>query len=180
MSRYSDDERAAILEAARRNIKNGDEELKDEPLVNPLTERRRDPGDGEDALERWRRLRQRSEELPREKRPLVYKSYAPAPTQKMDAETSAAWNAWVDERIAAAIAQERAFVMEVMGQSLGEHVARVAKGVHKDFEEAVRQVRLEIAQTRSSLDVLIKTFRADAAKLIDAADGPSVIKQRIN
>jgi hypothetical protein len=141
MSRYTDEERAAIIEATRANIKKK-RELPDQALAADV---------GEDALEHWRRS------MPQPERPgrgsaAPPRKAAPAPTttapevQTMDKETENRWNEWLDARVAAAIAAERAHwekqlhdVHIGMIELMGEVLEKSLSGTERLIENGVRQ-----------------------------------------
>src|SRR5262245_36029346 len=53
----------------------------------------------------------------------------PKPEPQLDTDHSRAWNAWCDERIAAAIAVEREFLLMVVGEGIGELLEQQRKSM---------------------------------------------------
>jgi hypothetical protein len=80
----------------------------------------------EDAFERWERLKPKPEE----------------PKPPRDLDTPIDW----DARIAAAIAAEREFMVEVIGAALGEYADQLVDEIEKKIAEQVDQLRAEIAE----------------------------------
>ena len=76
---------------------------------------------------------------------LIYKTYEPPAQQQLnttlDAETQAAWDAWVDTKIENALTEFAA--------TLGEAVGRTDADTRERFEKQIGKLRAEIEVLRS-------------------------------
>ena len=129
-------------------------------------ERNRD-NDREDALEHWDRLKQQSEE-------------PKADRTDDDAQHAQQWMAWVDQQIAARIAAERAFMLEVIGTSLAEYVHRSNKKAKGELDDVIRLLRIEIAEQNGVLAELRRSLAAESAKIIDLPGSPLRPRSNVN
>src|SRR5262249_106193 len=147
-----------IIRTARETLARLDEKER----VDRWNERNRDDG-REDALEHWDRLKQRSEE------PKLNRRHADDLT---DAQRAEAWQAWVDQQIAARIAAEREFMLQVIGEALAEYVHRSNKKAKGELDDVIRPLRIEIAEQNGVLAELRRSLAAENAKIIDLPGSP--------
>jgi hypothetical protein len=150
MSKYSPEEREAILRQAREHVANR------EPLSDAA---------------RFRKLERILDEQQRERAPIIRKvhddSREPEPVPE---QTNPDWWTLIDQRIEQRInerlAEEREFLLEVMGQSLGEFVADMAEQQEKSSKlkaEDVRALRIDLADTRAAFQENIREMREAVA-----------------
>ena len=103
-----------------------------------------------DADERERERRAAERELRREARRdrLIRKRYEGA---QPAAATRAGddWNAWCDARIDARLEEERTMVMDIVGECLGELLAKERDATMAALRDQVRELKVEIAELRS-------------------------------
>jgi len=64
------------------------------------------------------------------------------------------WSSVIDQRIAA----EHAFMMEVIGQAIGELREQIEESVRKEFEEQLRQARVDACEAKIRLAELRISF----------------------
>jgi CHASE3 domain sensor protein len=73
-----------------------------------------------------------------------------------------AWNRWADERIQAALIEQQRFLLAIVAEALGEHVAKKCNAVKRELaEELQRRLRNEFAEAQ-----------ADRAKPLDRPQLP--------
>jgi hypothetical protein len=138
MSRYSDDEKAAVRRRSR-------ELLAWEPREPAAEERAAiDFPPLEDPVERWRReadeATARRASLQAEQRGRE-REEREAAMARSKAESDADWNAWAQGHIE----RERAFMTDVVGEALAE----VRKELRDEFAEQIRELRAELTKQRS-------------------------------
>src|SRR5437762_982047 len=109
MSKFSDEERAAIMETARRNIaarpaieRDLARRLMEAPVEDPVAKYRREADELEASRERARRVEERSQP----ERELRHSQ----PIEREPASDWSAWNRWCDQRIQTALEAEREFL----------------------------------------------------------------------
>jgi hypothetical protein len=120
--------------------------------------RRLIPACADDAVERWaadaekreRERRAAERELRREDRRdrLIRRRYEraqPAPAVCAGDD----WNTWCDTRIDARLEEERAMVMDIVGECLGELLAKERDATTAALRDQVRELKTEIAELRS-------------------------------
>src|SRR5262245_17351091 len=78
-----------------------------------------------------------------------------------------AWNDWCDERIKAALTQERRFLLDVTASALGEHVAKASKAMKRELADEMRLVRTELAEAKSTISELRSFLAADRSTPLD-------------
>lgn len=126
----------------------------------------------EDSMTRWRREARESDR--REAR-------ARAARVRAEAATSAApdWR----EYIAAEIAAERAFLIEVVGTAVGELRAELEQTAQKQLDDQLRPLRCELAELRianAELRITIAKLREHAISSPGVADVASSARGRVN
>jgi hypothetical protein len=148
-SRFTDDPHGPILVA-------------DGATLARLFERRMaellPPSPPQDAMVRWDSMRPGSEPPPRER--------------KLDTAPAASVD-W-DARIRAAIAEERAFLVEAIGSALAEMLDTERKEANAELSDEVRRLRIELAETQTTLSELRQLIASDRAKIVEDLPNPLV------
>jgi hypothetical protein len=159
----TDEEREQILREARenmrlRNFPDAANVYSEPPRRSETTERRE-----------WRTPEPQPE--PPKRKPELNTDVA------RQAQSDASWNAWADAKIADAVAAERALVLEVVGQAVGEML-------EQEREEQKRALRLEASDLKLELTQL-RTLLAEYRALFvtgdrSALDLPNPLAKRVN
>lgn len=97
-------------------------------------------------------------------------------TSPRDADWTA-WNRWCDSRIQAALTEQRKFLLAVLAEAIGEHVAKERKAVKREFTDELRQLRIELAGTQIILGELRAVLAAERNTPLDL---PSPLRARLN
>jgi hypothetical protein len=144
MSKFSDEEREAILQQSFETL-----ERLDETLAQPAQK-----GQLEDRLERWKREGDEIEErrAAQRDRRLGAKTKAVRKASTMDAETQAKWDAWLKAHVTRALADRDELWREVHAEVLvKERKATDAKLVklRNDFEHRLDALRAELTKERA-------------------------------
>ncbi|WP_369725154.1 hypothetical protein AB8Z38_11575 [Bradyrhizobium sp. LLZ17] len=118
----------------------------------------------EDRVERWKR--EAEEQTAREQRTVRERRRSerraePAPVN------------W-DLRIADAIAEERRFLIEVVGQAVGELREQIETSMRKEFEEQLRQTQVDAAEAKIMLGELRISFAELREQLSGADQGKTI------
>jgi hypothetical protein len=97
----------------------------------------------------------------------------PEPEQKRTLDTAprepdwSAWNDWCDSRIEAKLAGQRRFLLEVVGEALGEYVASERKIMKRELADELRQLRIELAETQATVRELRSVLASDRRTPLD-------------
>jgi CHASE3 domain sensor protein len=87
-----------------------------------------------------------------------------------------AWNRWCDLRIRAALTEQRKFLLAVVAEALGEHVAQERKAVKRELADELRRLRIELAETQTTISELRSVLAAERGPI----DMPSPLRARLN
>jgi hypothetical protein len=111
---------------------------------------------------------------------LVYKTHAasapaipeaPLVVKSMPADASAGWDAWLRSHLD----NERRLMVEIVGQALGELIAKRRKEARAELQAEVNRLNREVEQLRDLIIELRRDLRADRAQIIDL---PSPLQPR--
>jgi hypothetical protein len=75
-----------------------------------------------------------------------------------------AWNAWCDQRIAAAVARERAEMIPIIGEAIGKLLDVEADRHKSELSEKISELRLEVAKLHTVLAEVRIGSAAEAAR----------------
>jgi hypothetical protein len=126
----------------------------------------------DDAAERERRKNfiQRIRRDMTEHECLIYKTTS-APSAPID--NTAAWTEWMDQRIADAVAQERALIIEACGTAIGEMLSEQRAKHRNELAEEVRKLWAIITELQGTMRALDRTIAHTAV-----TDMPSPLQPR--
>jgi hypothetical protein len=130
-----DEERKRILREARENVR-----LRDFPHAANVHHADPPPRVSKELRREWRR--------PEPEQPKPELDTNPELGRQA---TWDAWNAWCDQRIAAAIAAERAFMVEVVGAAIGQMLDEESEEHKRALSLEVRELKIEIAKLQCAL-----------------------------
>jgi hypothetical protein len=86
-----------------------------------------------------------------------------------------AWNEWADSRIDARLEEERKMVMDIVGECLGELLAKERDATMAAMRDQVRELKIETTSLRSEVIELRTQLALERAK---PADLPSPLSSR--
>ena len=92
-------------------------------------------------------------------------------TSPRDADWTA-WDRWADARIQAALIEQQQFLLVTVGEALGEYVAEQRKAVKRELSDELRQLRIELAETQTTISELRSVLAAERG----AIDMPSPLR----
>jgi|RhiMethySRZTD1v2_1073278.scaffolds.fasta_scaffold1656579_1 hypothetical protein len=78
-----------------------------------------------------------------------------------------AWNRRCDARIQSALADQQKFLLTVVGEALGKHVAKERKAMKRELAEEVRLLRIELAEAQTTISELRSVLAAERNAPID-------------
>jgi hypothetical protein len=78
-----------------------------------------------------------------------------------------------------ALAQEREFLLQVMGEALAEYVRRANKAAKSELEDAIRSLRIELCAMDQTVAELRKAITAENTRVIDLPGSP-LAPRRVN
>jgi hypothetical protein len=145
----TDEERERILAEARENVRSRD---------FPNTEARHE--DPRPRREYW----QRPEPEPKKREP---KRDTNADYLDRRAQSDASWNEWADQKIANAIATERAFMREAIGGAIAEMLDEERQEYKRALNREAQDLKLEL--------VKLQTILAEYRALFATSDRRSVL-----
>jgi hypothetical protein len=169
MSRYSDEQREAIIEASRAALERADATREAAAPPEPVVE---------DRLTRWRREADQQEARFRLERRAVLR-------REVEHETAAPvapidWNT-LDDRINAAVAAAVDGERERTSQMLARVIAEIRAEATDDLERATRALTVKLGEVRVALgevQLTLATERAAAKGIV--LDLPNPIARRTN
>src|SRR5262245_22755386 len=85
----------------------------------------------------------------------------------LDTAPPAPFDYWseIDRRIVQRVEAERALVVQIAGEALGEALAEMRKDYKREVEEAVRAIRIEVTKMESAVVEVLKTERTKSVDL---------------
>ena len=110
-----------------------------------------------EELEQQRREREYLEEMGQlqpERREWKLPEVEPPPRERKRDTSPVNWSAVIDQRIAA----ERQFLIQVVGEAIGEVREQIEESTRKEFEEQLRQARVDAAEAKIRLAELRISF----------------------
>jgi hypothetical protein len=72
-----------------------------------------------------------------------------------------AWNKWCDARIEAKLADERRFLLDVVGEALGQALAKERKSAKCELDDSIRSLKLELADALTVINELRSVVSAE-------------------
>jgi hypothetical protein len=97
---------------------------------------------------------------------LIYKRYeGPQPTAATPAGED--WNAWADARIDARLEEERKMVMDIVGECVGELLAKEREATAAAIRDQVRELKIEATSLRAEVIELRTLLALERGKVVD-------------
>jgi hypothetical protein len=159
----TEEERARILAEARENVR-----LRDFPNATNV---HADPPP-QRVSEELRREWKRPEPEPKKRE----RGLDTAPAVEPD---WSGWEAWADAKINNAIQEERTFLIETIGQALGEMLEKEREEHRKALRLEVAEMRLELVKLRTVL-AEYRAFSADGGRSVLDLPNPLSLRTRTN
>jgi hypothetical protein len=79
------------------------------------------------------------------------------------------WDAWCQAHIRNAIEAERAFMLQVVGQALGEMLQKERQEAKSELVEEIDKLRIELARAQTTIAELRALTAGEQAKVPDGA-----------
>jgi hypothetical protein len=86
---------------------------------------------------------------------------------RMASTDDGGWAAYIDARIAAALAAEREFVVESVGMALGQALEETERTQSRALHAELGALKVEVAKLENLLEALRAATQSDRSKIID-------------
>ena len=91
----------------------------------------------------------------------------PTKLAEMDVSSQAAWNEWVDSRIAVALAAERRAVLEGAGEAIRDLLDEQRATARDELADEARKLRIELCETQTVVAELRQLIASEKAHVIE-------------